>query len=1567
MTKLFIALFLGFTLLNQGAFAQNYQGALASKIVVGSEFVRLGKMSPVPEFVRLQKRAQFPASKFPEWAKKAFELNQNIGFTKLREEVDELGIQHIRYQVTNNGIPVFGAFVYTHGTNDMVSSINGKMPSSIRLRQATLAETNALEKAKNQINAETYKWELQGEEEHLKWETEDPTATYFPKGELVYINPEFNFKNGADFRLAYKFDIYAHKPVGRYVVFVDAETGDVLFQNDRICSADVVGTAQTGYSGTQTITTDSNNGGYRLRESGRGSGVRTFDMNEGTNYGNAVDFVDADNNWNNVNANYDQFATDAHWGAEMTYDYFLNEHGRQSIDDNNMQINSYVHYDAGYNNAFWDGQRMTYGDGNGNPLVGLDVCGHEMTHGVTENSAGLIYQDEYGALNESFSDIFGAAVEFIANPSSGDWLMGEDVGAFRSMSNPNQYGDPDTYDGDNWFTGAGDNGGVHINSGVQNKWFYILVEGENGTNDLGDPYNVTGIGLADAQSIAYRNLTVYLGQTSEYADARFYAIQSAIDLFGGCSPQVIATTDAWYAVGVGDEFDPTVVGDFSAAITSNCEAPATVSFSNLSTNGSSFEWDFGDGSTSTDTDPTHTYSALGDYTVTLSVDGDNCGTATKVRPNYISLDENNPCVAVMLNNGNQTLTWCTGTLYDDGGPTGNYLDNGEVVTTISPTGATEITLNFTEFEFEEGYDYMFIYDGPTTNSPLIGQYDGNGLPQGGMVVSSGGSVTIRQSSDVYLNESGFALTWQCLQPNSPPTANFAASALVSCNGDISFSDQSINGATSWLWDFGDGNTSTQQNPTHTYQNEGTYTVTLTATNNFGSDAVSQNNYITVDRPDGPSASGNFRCDEGVLSLTANGTGTLKWFDQASGGTQVETGSTFDTPSLSATTTYYVENEVAPTTYNVGPADNSFGGGGNFEGDQHLLFDAFEAFTLKTVKVYAEGGGNRVIQLRNNTGSVLQSLTVNIPNGEQVVTLDFAVQPGTNYQLGTSGVPNMYRNNDSPNYPYAVGGIVSIENSSAGTDYYYHFYDWEIETPGCISERTAVTAEIASAPSTQNASRCGEGSVMLSAAGSGDLNWFDASSGGSQVNSGVSFNTPSINTTTSYYVESEILPPAVYGGPTTNNFGTGSEFNNIQSLLFDCYEQATLVSVKVYAFGAGNRTVELRDNNGTVLESTTVNIPDGESRITLNFNLPTGTDLQLGTAAAPALYRNNSGPSYPYNISDVLSITSSTAGNDYYYFFYDWEVQKQGCVTARTEVTATINPMPTVSISGNTTICEGELVELTTTATDVTDYSWSNGETSSDITVSPTTESTYSVTVSNSCGDATEQITVEVNPLPTLTASAHQEICEGESVLLNATTNESVEWQPGGETSNDITVSPTSNETYTVSATNNCGTVSEEVEVVVNPLPAQPIISVGGAGLDAPSGTSHQWYLNGNPIEGATTQTYSPLETGDYSVEVFDGNGCSSISEPYNWLTVGVDEYEIGLEIYPVPFNAVFQIRADVSILSIQAMDVAGRNVYTSSPQSSGVSVDATNWANGTYLIRLETENGLITKRVSKED
>ncbi|MBE9518093.1 MAG: M4 family metallopeptidase [Bacteroidetes bacterium] len=251
-----------------------------------------------------------------------------------------------------------------------------------------------------------------------------------------------------------------------------------------------------------------------------------------------------------------------HWASEMTYDYFQETFGRNSYDDDGGAIITYADWkeDDEINNAFWAGSFAAYGVGDGEVYGSwgaIDVVGHEISHGVTDHSANLVYHRESGALNESFSDIFGATVEFFAEGrDKGDWLMGEDIykdiGSIRSLKNPKARFDPDTYLGEYWFNtiNSHDNGGVHTNSGVQNHWFYLLSEGGSGENDDGISFQVTGIGLDDASAIAYRNLVHYLLPDSRYVDAATYSIQAAEDLFGEDSQQALSVMSAWEAVGI---------------------------------------------------------------------------------------------------------------------------------------------------------------------------------------------------------------------------------------------------------------------------------------------------------------------------------------------------------------------------------------------------------------------------------------------------------------------------------------------------------------------------------------------------------------------------------------------------------------------------------------------------------------------------------------------------------------------------------------------------------------------------------------------------------------------------------------------------------------------------------------------------------------------------------------------------------------------------------------------------------------------------------------------------------
>lgn len=268
-------------------------------------------------------------------------------------------------------------------------------------------------------------------------------------------------------------------------------------------------------------------------------------------------------------ANVKNPALDAHWSMERTYDFYSQVLDRKSYDGKGSAISNYV-------NGTWPVMRtqnnaaaltfpyfqMVYGLGDGvtvNPLVSLDVVGHEFTHMViaANGHGGLDYVAESGALNESFADIMGASIEFFAKGADANWLCGEDCvlpaagGYFRSMSDPKSAlgsPQPDTYEGEFW-----DTTNPHVNSGVQNKWFYLLCHGGAGTNDKGDSYNVYGIGISQAQQIAYRNLTQYLTPAATFLDAYQGSVQAAIDLYGSNSNAYHSVRNAWYAVGIGEQ------------------------------------------------------------------------------------------------------------------------------------------------------------------------------------------------------------------------------------------------------------------------------------------------------------------------------------------------------------------------------------------------------------------------------------------------------------------------------------------------------------------------------------------------------------------------------------------------------------------------------------------------------------------------------------------------------------------------------------------------------------------------------------------------------------------------------------------------------------------------------------------------------------------------------------------------------------------------------------------------------------------------------------------------------
>ncbi len=296
-----------------------------------------------------------------------------------------------------------------------------------------------------------------------------------------------------------------------------------------------------------------------------------------------------------------------------------------------------------------------------------------------------------------------------------------------------------------------------------------------------------------------------------------------------------------------------------------------------------------------------------------------------------------------------------------------------------------------------------------------------------------------------------------------PEAGFSASSTISCDGVVAFTDQSTFEPDAWLWNFGDGSTSTQQNPVHIYTASGTYDVQLTVTNPNGQGTIVQSDLVTVSLLDPPVAEDGGICGPGTVDLVAFGSNTLNWYDQPVGGELLHTGQNFS-PFIEETTVFHVENSTVEDPIYGGAISNTIGTGGYFSTNDNwgLVFDVTAPVTLISVKVYANSTGNRTIQLLNNAGNVVESRVVPIPNGESRITLDMDIPPGQQYLLKLTGSNlGLYRNNAGANFPYHIGNTLTITETNAvvqnAFNYWYYFYDWEVQEPGCVSARTAVTA------------------------------------------------------------------------------------------------------------------------------------------------------------------------------------------------------------------------------------------------------------------------------------------------------------------------------------------------------------------------------------------------------------------------------------------------------------------------------------------------------------------------------
>ncbi len=507
-------------------------------------------------------------------------------FIVSKVKTDAQGNAHVRLQQVFRGVSVYGAEVIAHTKNGAFEMLNGRYYPTPALDNVTpaLDAARAIDQVKRSIGTDQVKNSWTPEELQIIGGDQPFTA------ELVIYHPQR--KLNAE-RLAW-YIVARPNLMAREVYFVDAQTGEIIHHFDNTCNVighqhdkgerqeargekeemssespavidgpvtasgnDLLGVNRSfgaWQSGSQIVLEDAsrfmfNSGASSMPNDPVGAIITADALNTSPENQSGFNYTLTTSNSTTFN---NTTAVSGHWNSIKSYDYYKNTFNRNSIDGVGGNIIAFVNVADGdgssMENAYWNGAAMWYGNGGSifkKLARGLDVGGHEMTHGVVEKTANLEYQDESGALNESFADVFGVMID------RDDWTIGEDV--MQSGVNPNNVlrSLQDPHNGVNsnsdwWqpshtneqYNGGGDNGGVHINSGIPNHAFYLFA-------------NTAGVGKEKAEQVYYKALDDYLVKSSQFADARIAVIQAANDLYG--SSVANAAASAFAAVGIGNQ------------------------------------------------------------------------------------------------------------------------------------------------------------------------------------------------------------------------------------------------------------------------------------------------------------------------------------------------------------------------------------------------------------------------------------------------------------------------------------------------------------------------------------------------------------------------------------------------------------------------------------------------------------------------------------------------------------------------------------------------------------------------------------------------------------------------------------------------------------------------------------------------------------------------------------------------------------------------------------------------------------------------------------------------------
>jgi vibriolysin len=625
-------------------------------------------------------------------------LTENEDLKFVREITDFNRVTHKRFQQSLDGIPVWGIeTIVSLDANGIVVNLNGDMVldarNDVKSIPAKLDPLAALRKMqKNHKNQDL----------GAVWQFRNET-----KGTFIWVDA----KDKA--HLCYVVSYFADTECGnpsRPIFFIDVKTGKVIHSFDSLAYA----YDGTGPGGNQKI------GQYTYGSTYPKFGVaingstctmnyadcKTVDLNHGTSGTTPFSYTCYNNTHESINGGYCPM-NDAQYFGQQIYNMYQAWYSLPVLP---FQLMMRCHYSNNYENAFWDGSSMTFGDGYSTfyPLVCLDVSAHEVSHGFTENHSNLTYSSQSGGINESYSDMAGEAAKYYMRGTN-DFKVGYDIfksptGALRYMYDPPLDGNSIDHVSE-YYEGLD----VHYSSGIFNKAFYLIATSSGWTTRM-------------AFDIFTKANTTYWTASTNFQQGAEGAKQAAIDYGYNCT----AVKDAFAVVGITLTCPVAPVANFSGTPTSG-GAPLTVNFTDLSTNSpTAWSWTFGDGGTSTVKNPSHTYTSPGTYTVSLTATNAS-GSDNETKTNYINVLAPQPPVAAFTGTPTTVTVGQNVTFTDqstntptswswtfEGGTPGTSTSQNPVVTynTVGTYDVTLVATNAQGSDSEAKVDYITVNTAP---------------------------------------------------------------------------------------------------------------------------------------------------------------------------------------------------------------------------------------------------------------------------------------------------------------------------------------------------------------------------------------------------------------------------------------------------------------------------------------------------------------------------------------------------------------------------------------------------------------------------------------------------------------------------------------------------------------------------------------------------------------------------------------------------------------------------------------------------------------------------------------